>query len=192
MQLFFVGDSITLGVNDPDRLGWTGRVCRRLDPEGDRITAYNLGVRASTTRHIRERWRQEVYERVVRGTGSLLIFSFGAPDFANGLSSAQSLSNARNILGSASGEQRVIFICPPPMRNPQRDSSTKELADGFVELCRELDIPCLDLNYSLRQNGAYLDDIGRGDGVHPGKAGYGIMADMVYDFLSPFVTPLLD
>ncbi len=192
MQLFFMGDSLTLGVNDSRWLGWTGRLCSRLDPDGSIITAYNLGVRASTTQHIKERWKQEVYDRLMRDTFGLLIFSFGAPDYANDICLEDSVDNARNILGPAAAEQRVVFITPPPMSDPERDSCTKTLSDALVKLCEELDIPCLDINYSLRQNEAYLEDIGRGDGVHPGKAGYQIMADLIYDFLIPFVRPHLD
>lgn len=192
MQLFFLGDSLTLGVNDPKWLGWTGRVCRKFDPQGDRITAYNLGVRASSTEHIKDRWKQEVYSRIARGSASLLVASFGAPDFAKGISLEQSVSNALNILGPAAAEQRTCFICPPPMSDQERDESTKMLSDSLVKLCAELDIPCLDINLSLRQSEAYLDDIGRGDGVHPGESGYRIMADLIYDFLNPLVTPHLD
>ncbi len=182
-----MGDSITLGVNDSEWLGWTGRVCRRLDPTGKDVTAYNLGVRASTTQHIKERWQAEIYARVIRGMESIAVFSFGAADIANGLTPEQSLENARAILHMAAGERRVLFICPPPMADKDRDRVSVELAAGFGSLCRELDIPYLDINTSLRQNGAYLEDIGSGDGVHPGKAGYEIMADLVYEFMNPFV-----
>lgn len=192
MQLFFMGDSITLGVNDSERLGWPGRVCSRLDPAGMNITAYNLGVRASTTEHIRKRWVSEIERRVVRGKTGALVFSFGVADVANGLTAEQSLENAREILWRADSEYKTLFICPSPVSDEAKNRKVAELVEKYVQLCSELDIPCLDINYSLQRNESFLEDIGRGDGVHPGSTGYGIMADIIYDFLRPAVRPHLE
>ncbi|WP_027720914.1 GDSL-type esterase/lipase family protein [Maridesulfovibrio zosterae] len=192
MELVFIGDSLTLGVGDPERLGWAGRICKRIDPDGSKITAYNLGIRASSSKHISSRWKYETDKRINQKNNSMLIFSFGAADFVNGLKRKESIANAKQILKSASTFFKVAFISPPPVIDKLRDSNISELSDNLIELCQNLDIPYLNINYSLRKKTAYIADIGNGDGVHPGSIGYEIMTEIIFDFLAPLIQPNLD
>ena len=49
LRLCFVGDSFVNGTNDPDYLGWTGRVSILARGRGHMLTCYNLGVRRDTS-----------------------------------------------------------------------------------------------------------------------------------------------
>lgn len=191
MQLLFIGDSLTSGVSDSERLGWAGRICKQLDPQGAKLTAYNLGVRASNTAHIESRWEQESTARINSETPSLLIFCFGAPDAVKNLPLQQSKFSAENILGDAKDKYATLFITPPPMIDADKDERTKILSAEFSKICANLDIPHLDINSPLRENPDYIKALKESDGVHPNAEGYGIMAGMISKFISPYILPHL-
>jgi len=52
LRICFVGDSLTLGTNDDEYLGWPGRIAKRERAAGHDVTVYNLGVRADTSEMI--------------------------------------------------------------------------------------------------------------------------------------------
>ncbi|WP_163292114.1 GDSL-type esterase/lipase family protein [Desulfovibrio sp. JC022] len=192
MQLLFIGDSLTSGVNDAERLSWPGRICKQLDPQGSKLTAYNLGVRASTSVHIESRWEKETADRIIADAPSLLIFCFGAPDAVKNIPLEQSKLCAENILGNAKTKYATLFITPPPMIDEEKDCRTKILGSEFSKICANLDIPCLDINSPLRENSAYIKALKESDGVHPNAEGYGIMAGMIQKFISPYILPHLN
>ncbi|WP_421901051.1 GDSL-type esterase/lipase family protein [Maridesulfovibrio sp.] len=191
MQLLFIGDSLTSGVNDSERLSWTGRICKQLDPQGVKLTAYNLGVRASTTAHIESRWEKETADRINPDAPALLIFCMGAPDTVKNIPLTQSKVCVENILASAKDNYATLFITPPPIIDEEKDKHTKQLSSEFNKICASLDIPFLDINSSLRENPAYIKALKESDGVHPNAEGYGIMAGMISKFISPYILPHL-
>jgi acyl-CoA thioesterase-1 len=69
-----------LGVGDPHRLGWVGRLARLLDERGLHLTAYNLGVRSDTSADAPRRWHTEVQARLPTGIDRRVVFSFGVND----------------------------------------------------------------------------------------------------------------
>ncbi len=191
MQLLFIGDSLTSGVNDSERLGWPGRICKQLDPQGTKLTAYNLGVRASTSAHIESRWKQESIARLNTEAPALLVFCFGAPDAVKNIPLQQSKFSTQNILGDAKNKYATLFISPPPMIDAEKDERTKILTAEFSQICVSLDIPHLDINSPLRENPDYIKALKESDGVHPNAEGYGIMAGMISKFISPYILPHL-
>ncbi|WP_320009225.1 GDSL-type esterase/lipase family protein [Maridesulfovibrio sp.] len=191
MQLIFIGDSLTLGVNDAERLSWPGRICKELDPQGVKLSVYNLGVRASSTEHIQNRWENEVQSRVLPDVPTMLIFCMGAPDVVKNISLDRSKANAESILRKAKDNHDVLFVTPPPMIDPEKDARTKNLASELCNICASLDIACLDINSPLRDNPAYIKALKESDGVHPNSEGYGIMAEMIGKFISPYILPHL-
>lgn len=191
MQLLFIGDSLTSGVSDSERLGWPGRICKQLDPQGTKLTAYNLGVRASTSAHIESRWKQESIARLNTEAPALLVFCFGAPDAVKNLPLQQSKFSTQNILGDAKNKYATLFISPPPMIDAEKDERTKILTAEFSQICVSLDIPHLDINSPLRENPDYIKALKESDGVHPNAEGYGIMAGMISKFISPYILPHL-
>ncbi|WP_419780539.1 SGNH/GDSL hydrolase family protein [Maridesulfovibrio sp.] len=191
MQLLFIGDSLTLGVNDAEKLSWPGRICKELDPQGTMISAYNLGVRASSTDHIEDRWKNEIECRILPDIPTLLIFCMGAPDAVKNISLEQTRSSAESILRNAKDKHPVLLITPPPIIDPEKDARTQNITAEFNKICAKLDIPCLDINSPLRDNPAYTNALKESDGVHPNAEGYGIMAEMISKFISPYILPHL-
>lgn len=80
IRICFVGESFVNGTGDPEFLGWTGRVCANVHQKGYEITYYNLGVRAETSRYLKQRWRKEVSYRLPKEYDGRVVFSFGVND----------------------------------------------------------------------------------------------------------------
>lgn len=178
MLVCFFGDSIVNGVGDPDGLGWVGRLNAAARTYGCNMTAYNLGVRRNTSTAVRERWEDELKRRLLQAMPMHLVFAFGAVDMVleqgNTLVPLEtSLENARAVLEKAAKHYPTLFVGPPVMADPAFTIRIEELSEAYELLCRELDVPFLPLIPELKDAELYLDDLVQGDGIHPGRAGYG-------------------
>ena len=190
------GDSITLGCNDSQGLGWPGRLGRGLK-RGDRhLAVYNLGINGDTSSHIAARWRREVAARSRDETG-LLLFAFGFNDAARAdggdcqVDLASSVANARQILCAARALSRVLWIGPTPLDesvNPMQtdyaswDMSNDEIASydaAYAELAAEIEVDYLSLFADFLQSARYQAALDAGDRVHPGDDGYAMIAERI-------------
>jgi len=178
MLVCFFGDSIVNGVGDPDALGWVGRLAAAARTRGCSMTTYNLGVRKNTSRDVRARWEDEFSRRRMPAMPMHLVFAFGAVDMVlEGAGTLvpleESLQNARAILQKARESCPTLFVGPPIMADPAFTIRIEELSAAYAELCAELEVPYLPIAPELKDAELYLDDLVQGDGIHPGRAGYG-------------------
>jgi lysophospholipase L1-like esterase len=184
LRICFVGDSFVQGTGDPECLGWAGRICVAARREGHDLTYYNLGVRRETTVDILSRWEREVACRLPSAADGRIVFSFGAND-ANleggrpRVEPEQSLSNARQMLQTAARAYPVLMVLSPPLADPARNEGVIRLSEQYAELCRELEIPCLEVMAALTARGTWTDEALANDGTHPRANGYSEMADLV-------------
>ncbi|MBL4838061.1 MAG: hypothetical protein JKY34_10830 [Kordiimonadaceae bacterium] len=186
MKICFFGDSFVNGAGDDDCLGWTGRICSVARKAGKDITQYNLGVRGDTSADIMGRWQQEAGARMKTGDEGRLVFSFGANDCAAGedgrarLPQTDRLKNARSIFVAAPKVWPTLVVGPVPLVGDV--TANKRLADlsrqagVFAKAHR---VPYLDVFTTLKDSQLWQDECVAGDGVHPGAAGYELIADLV-------------
>ncbi|THB66002.1 MAG: hypothetical protein D6E12_11455 [Desulfovibrio sp.] len=176
MIVCFFGDSLTNGVNDPEGLGWVGRLCNEARRKGRDITAYNLGVRRQSSRDILARWQDEASRRKLGAQPMRLVFAFGAVDACLdpevNLELDESLANARAILSEAAKDHELLMIGPPAVAAPEFAQRAAALSTALGELCEELDVPFLSILPELQESEIYMADLASGDGVHPGSGGY--------------------
>ena len=187
-RICFVGDSLTVGTNDAEFLGWPGRICQRETSRGHEVSLYNLGIRAETSSQIRPRWRAECTPRLPDEFDGRLVMSFGVNDSveqADGtlrVSFDESMENARAMIAEAKAWKPVLWISPlptPDLRQPFQPSpeifysfdTTRcaRLSEGFKDIANELSVPYLDVFIQQEE----------GDGVHPTANGYAMVADRV-------------
>lgn len=185
LRICFVGDSFTQGTGDETYLGWPGRVCAFARARGHTVTGYNLGIRRETTADILARWRAEVTPRLVAGVDGRIVFSFGANDATQEdgcwrVAPEQSAANARALISEARASgYPVLVIGPPPAPESDRTARHAELAARYAEVCRELDVPFLDILASIQPVEAWWLEVAAGDGIHPGSGGYAALAALV-------------
>jgi lysophospholipase L1-like esterase len=187
MRFCFFGDSIVNGTGDPDCLGWVGRVCAAARQRDIDVTSYNLGIRRDTSADILRRWRQEADIRLPAEYPRRLVFSFGVNDciHENGECRAppvETISNAQAIMSAAAAYAPTLMIGPAPIAEPDANHRVHELIPGFRAVCRELNIPFLDVFDRLKSSATWTREIAQGDGAHPGRQGYQELAALVNEW----------
>ncbi len=196
-HILFFGDSITIGGNDGEGLGWPGRLARDLVTSGgDYVTGYNLGVNGDTSVQIAARWQDEALARS-RETPGLLVFAYGFNDAAKPdggpvqIDLETSVATARDMMAQARTITDVLWIGPTPLDetvNPMQaasgvwDMRNDDIARydaAYAGIARELAIPYLRLFPDFLVSARYQRALLAGDKVHPGTNGYALIAETV-------------
>lgn len=186
----FVGASMVAGYGDPKGLGWVGRVVSRTQHPDLDLTAYTLGVRGDSSTDVLARWRRECGPRWERRVERRLVVSVGANDLTRGVTTARSRLNLANILDEASSQGIATFVVGlSPSLDPELNQRILALADAQSDVCARRGIAYVDCYRPLVTHDQWVSDVASGrDRVHPGQAGYGLIAWLVlhngwYDWL---------
>lgn len=178
--LCFVGDSLVAGKGDPKALGWVGRVLARTPHEGVELDAYNLGVNGESSTEVLHRWPLETAPRWVHNNERRLVISVGLNDLATGMSTARSRLNLANILDDAtSGAISAFVVGPPPTVDAETNARLATLVDAQNDVCSRRRVTYVDCFNPLLHHEQWMADVAAGDGIHPGQAGYGLIAWLV-------------
>ncbi|WP_151524873.1 GDSL-type esterase/lipase family protein [Serinicoccus kebangsaanensis] len=182
--LCFVGDGFVAGYGDPKALGWVNRVVGRTDTTssdpGSSLTSYNLGVRGATSADVMNRWRTECPARWQGRSERRLVIGVGAEDVAQEITTARSRLNLANVLDEASSTGISTFVVgPTPTLDAEVNQRIQVLADALADVCSRRGVPFVDCFAPLLSHDQWQSDLAAGDTVHPGQAGYGLMAWLV-------------
>ncbi len=179
--LVFIGASMVAGVGDPKGQGWVGRVIGRSQhPELD-LTAYNLGVRGDTSADVLKRWQIECPPRWAGRAEKRLVVSVGLGDIASGVTLARHRLNLANILDeSATTGIGAFVVSPPPTADPEVNAKLEVLVEAQADVCARRLVPFVDTYRPLLGHDQWRSELAASrDGVHPGQAGYGLIAWLV-------------
>ena len=182
LRVCVAGDDLVAGVGDPRSLGWVGRVGARTSRSESAVTIYALGVPAETTAELLTRWAQETTRRFAGAPAEdcRLVVGLGHEDLTHGLSLPRSRLNLANVLDECSARGLPVFVVgPPPAPQEWRNTKIADLSGAFSDVCRRRGVPYVDCFAPLVTHEDWLTDLAAGDGVHPGQAGYGLMAWLV-------------
>jgi lysophospholipase L1-like esterase len=184
LRICFVGDSFVAGTNDPECLGWTGRISALARRRGYNLTPYNLGIRRDTSRDIAKRWLTEVVCRLPDPCRPYVVFSFGVNDttIENGrrrVEVKQSIECMRSILASAGKRYDVLMIGPPPIADAEQNERTKDLAELMARVAAEEGVPFLPVFERLYGDAVWMSEVNSTDGAHPGVDGYAKLATLI-------------
>jgi lysophospholipase L1-like esterase len=180
VRLCVVGDSYVVGYGDPRALGWVGRVAARTPRDDVDLTVHQLGVRGDSTAGVLARWREETERRRFDGAENRLVLAVGSNDPGQGISLARTRLNLANIVDEAvTLGLRPFVIGPPPRLDQKANESIRHVVDAERDVCERRSVPFVDCFTPLLQHAQWFADLGPGDGVHPGQAGYGLLAWLV-------------
>ena len=187
LRLCFVGDSFVHGTNDPEYLGWTGRVSILARQRGYQLTCYNLGVRRDTSNDIAARWESEAERRLPNSCTPYLIFSYGVNDTMieerrTRVPELVSIENTRRILRTARQRgygYRTALIGPPPIADRQHNERTRQLSLAMGRVADAEGVLYLSTFDALSADPLWMAEVSTGDGAHPGGAGYANFAALV-------------
>lgn len=180
LALCFVGDSLTVGYGDPKALGWVGRVVSRTQHPDLDLTAYNLGVRGQDSGDVAARWKAEGMPRWAGHAERRLVVSVGHGDVTGGMTTARSRLNLANVLDEASSKGIATFVVGlTPTLDTGLNSRIEALAQAQADVCVRRGVTYVDCFHPLIAHEQWRGDLAAGDGVHPGQAGYGLLAWLV-------------
>jgi lysophospholipase L1-like esterase len=181
IALVFIGDSYVAGYGDPKGLGWVSRVVGRTEHPDVDITAYQLGVRGDNSADVLARWRIEGPPRWRGRSEKRLVVAVGHNDAAQAMSIARVRLNLANILDDAAATGVAVFaVGPPPTLDPELNGHLETVVEAQADVCARRGVPYVDCFRPLNGHEQYRSDLGvSGDGMHPGQAGYGLIAWLV-------------
>jgi len=187
MRICFFGDSFVNGTGDDDGLGWVGRVIARARRGGCDVTGYNLGIRRDTSADVAARWKAEATLRLPPDCDGRLVFSFGANDGASNeidgaprVDRAQSLVHAESILSAAHRWLPTLMIGPGPIAcELDANARIAALSSDYAALCARIGVPYLEIVRLLTASSTWSEEAMAGDGAHPNRGGYTVVADAV-------------
>ena len=178
IRICVVGDELAAGMGDARGLGWVGRVIARTTVESP-VFVSSLAVPGETTTALSSRWEAECHRRFAPGCDNRLIVALGAADLHSGLSLARSRLNLANVLDSARSQQIEVFVVGPPPRPDVDADALGALSEAFADVSTRRQIPYVETFAPLRTHDQWIADVAANDGVHPGQAGYGLLAWLV-------------
>ncbi len=180
-RLCFLGDSLTLGVGDPEGLGWVGRLSAARRRQGWDLTSYNLGVRMDTGPDLVRRL-PEAQARLRGGERYGLVVSFGVNDTSqgHGVTAEESVRALDRLLATAADRSwAALVVGPPPVADAAHDRRAATLADLMLEVCASRSVQLVPSRELLADDRAWVEAIASGDGFHPGAVGYARWADVL-------------
>ncbi|RIK16945.1 MAG: G-D-S-L family lipolytic protein [Acidobacteria bacterium] len=178
--LCFVGDGFVAGYGDPKALGWVSRVVGRTALEEADLTSYNLGVRGSSSADVMNRWRSECPPRWQGRSERRLVVGVGAEDVQQGVTTARSRLNLANVLDEASSTGVGTFVVgPTPTLDAEVNARLQVLSEAQSDVCARRGVTFVDCFTPLQGHDQWQSDLAAGDAVHPGQAGYGLVAWLV-------------
>ena len=181
VALVFIGDSYVAGYGDPKGAGWVSRVVGRTEHPDVDITAYQLGVRGDSSADVLTRWRIESPPRWEGRSEKRLVVAVGHNDAASGMTTARVRLNLANILDDAASAGIAVFVVgPPPTLDEELNARLEIVVEAQADVCARRGVLYVDCFRPLNGHEQYLSDLGAsGDGMHPGQAGYGLIAWLV-------------
>jgi acyl-CoA thioesterase-1 len=193
LRVCFLGDSFVAGVGDPEHRGWVARVCARSAGAGLPLTAYNLGVRRESSLDVLARWQTECRPRLALGEDRRIVVSLGVNDTTvdggvQRVAADRSVAALAALLdGAAANGWPAMVVGPPPVADEEQNVPISTLDERFEALCAAQDVPYVGVLEPLRRSGTWLREVARGDGAHPGAAGYQLWADLVWPRWEPWL-----
>lgn len=176
-RICVIGDELVAGVGDARGMGWVGRVAARTTAE-DPLAFFSLSVPGETSTALAGRWETECNRRFGAGENRLVVAP-GSADLEHGVSLARSRLNLANILDDAMNRQIPAFVVGPPPRPGASEAALSALSDAYADVCGRRRLPYVETFAPLRTHEQWLADVAAGDGLHPGQAGYGLLAWLV-------------
>jgi acyl-CoA thioesterase-1 len=181
LRICVVGDGLVAGIGDARALGWVGRVSARTPRTTGRVTTFALGVPGEASPALLARWRDETGRRFAGDGGApRLVVGIGREDVLQDVSLARSRLNLANLLDDTQASGLPSFVVgPPPTLDAAVNERLSSLSTALADVSGRRGVPYIETCAPLAAHEDWLTDLTAGDGLHPGQAGYGLMAWLV-------------
>jgi lysophospholipase L1-like esterase len=214
-RIICLGDSLTLGLPDPELDKWAAQLALHLEKKWPATyDVYNRGYNGATTHDVLNKIESEVgyllpaIVLVALGVNDALVRSFrrmpqvGVGDFQNNLADI-------NHFVTAKGGKTVFVIEHVPDDDARPEGKKFSLGNGkpyrenyapyqqaVIEKGRELNVPVIDLPALMKAEGIATAEMVMEDGLHLTSAGHAIYARLIFgrlnDILPTLAPPRMD
>ncbi len=174
-----LGDSLTAGYNLPPEESYTVQLEALLRAEGYSHSVRNAGISGDTTAQLLARLDWTIGTDPVEHP-TLAIVEIGANDAFQGIDPSTTEANIRSIL------KKLVDLRIPTLLTGMKAPPNLGRAYGakfesiYPRLADEFKVPLMEF---FLQDVAAVPALNLGDGIHPTREGYAIVAKNVFDSL---------
>ena len=175
------GDSLTAGYGvDPDE-AYPALIQRKITAAGLPYRVVNAGLSGETTAGGLRR-----VDWIMRGTVDVFVLELGANDALRGLPVPQMRENLQGIIDRVRAKAPGARIVLAGMEAPRNlgDAYTHAFSDLYRELAATNHLPLIPF---FLEGVAAHPELNQADGIHPTAAGHVIVAETVWQVLSPLL-----
>ncbi len=179
--IVFFGDSITAGYGISLENAFPALIQNRIDSLGKSYQVMNAGLSGETTAGGLQR-----IDWILRSKPDIFILELGGNDGLRGLSLAETRKNLTamiNKIKAASGETKILLAgmqIPPNLGQAYTD----DFKNLFAEVAKQNDVELIPF---LLVNVGGEKELNLSDGIHPNESGHKIVAETVWEYISPYL-----
>ena len=179
--ILFFGDSLTAGYGLSPEQAFPALVEKNCNKNGTPCKAINAGLSGETSAGGLSR-----IDWILRQPIDVFVLELGANDGLRGLPLDQTKKNLQAIIDKVRARYHNVKIViagmmVPPNMGPDYTASFRKI---FPELAKKNNATLIPF---LLQDVAGYEKLNLGDGIHPNQEGHRIVANNVYQALSPLL-----
>ena len=177
--ILFFGDSLTAGLGLDPNLAFPALIGQRLDSLGYSFEVINAGLSGETTASGRNR-----LDWVLRQPVDIFVLELGANDGLRGIPLEETRKNLEAMILTVQAkypDARIVLagMQLPPNMGPEYTATFRKI---FPELAQQHQV--LLIPFLLDGVGG-VPELNQDDGIHPTAEGHRIVAENVWEILSP-------
>ena len=181
-KIIAFGDSLTAGFGIPQDEAYPAALQAILDAEGYPYEVINAGVSGETSAGGIRRLDWVLEERDV----AVFILELGANDGLRGLRPSEMKKNLNTIIDAAESRRIPVLLAGLILGDEHANRYVRDFVDAFEDVAAERDVTFMP---QLLDNVAGVAELNQADGKHPNVAGARIVAENVWEYLKPMLTP---
>ena len=179
------GDSLTSGHGIGASRAYPSILQQKIDAAGLEFEIVNAGVSGDTSSRALPR-----LERALQGNVRILIVALGANDGLRGVPVEQVKENLSRVIQAAQARGIQVLLCGmEALPNPRHGGWSYSIAfhNVFTELTSRYKVPLVPfIMFNVIGNASLMQP----DGAHPNADGARAIADNIWPYLQPLLTPL--
>jgi acyl-CoA thioesterase-1 len=177
------GDSLTAGLGIPQDEAYPAALQEILDAEGYRYEVINAGVSGETSAGGVRRLDWVLEDRDV----AAFVLELGANDGLRGLPPSEMKKNLNAIIDAVESRGIPVLLAGLSFDGEEPgDRYVEDFVDVYGEVAAERDVTFMP---HFLDDVAGVSELNQSDGKHPNAAGARLVAENVWEYLEPMLTP---
>jgi acyl-CoA thioesterase-1 len=182
-KIIAFGDSLTAGFGIPHDEAYPAALQAILDADGYPYEVINAGVSGETSAGGVRRLDWVLEERDV----AVFILELGANDGLRGLRPSEMKKNLNTIIDAAESRGIPVLLAGLSLGDSEHaDRYVRDFVAVFEQVADERDVTFMP---HFLDNVAGVAELNQADGKHPNVDGARIVAENVWEYLKPMLTP---